>query len=181
MKQHGPWQIVGSREVHRDPWIAVQMDDVVRPDGNPGTYTVVHLKPGVSVLPMDDDGFVYLAEEFHYGVGRMTIEAVAGGIEIGETPRGAAERELREELGIRAAEWIDLGTVDPFTANVVSPTALFLARSLEFCDADCEGSELIRMVKLPLTEAVEMVLDSRITNGPSCVLVLKAERWLGRR
>lgn len=181
MKQHGPWQIVRSREVHRDPWVAVQMDDVIHPDGKPGTYTVVHLKPGVSVLPIDADGSVYLAEEFHYGVSRTTIEAVAGGMETGETPLYAAQRELREELGIQADEWIDLGTVDPFTANVVSPTSLFLARSLAFTAADREGSEQITMVRLPLAEAVAMVLDSRITNGPSCVLILKAERWLERQ
>jgi len=98
MKQHGPWHIVESHEVYRDPWIAVRKDDVIRPDGKPGTHSVVTLKPGVTVLAIDEEVNVYLTEEFHYGVGRITIEAVSGGTEIDELPLDTAKRELQEEL-----------------------------------------------------------------------------------
>jgi hypothetical protein len=84
VKRHGPWQIIESHEVYRDPWVAVRRDNVIRPDGKPGTHSVVMLKPGVTVLAIDDETNVYLTEEFHYGVGRITIEAVSGGIEPGE-------------------------------------------------------------------------------------------------
>ena len=175
MTQHGPWQILESHEVYRDSWIAVRQDDVVRPDGKPGTHSVVTIKPGVTVLAMDDDDDnVYLTEEFHYGVGRITIEAVSGGIEADERPLETAKRELREELGIEAEEWIDLGVVDPFTASVVSPTQLYLARKLRFGDQAPEGTEQIRCVKMTLAEALQKVIDSKITHGPSCVLILKA-------
>ena len=178
MKPHGPWQIVGSREVYRDPWIEVQCDDVIRPDGRQGTHCVVRMKPGVSVLPVDDDGTVYLTDEFHYGIGRQAIEVVSGGIEPGDDPLATAQRELAEELGIQAGEWHDLGLVDPFTTIVVSPTRLFLARGLTFGQTAQEGTERIGIVQCSLAEAVEMVLDSRITHGPSCVLILKAARML---
>src|ERR1051325_7127459 len=125
MKQHGPWQIVTTREIYRDPWIDVQRDEVIRPDGRPGTHCVVHMKPGVSVLPLDDEGTVYLTDEFHYGIGRSAIEVVSGGIEPDEDPLQTAQRELQEELGITAGNWRDLGSVDPFTTIVVSPTRLY--------------------------------------------------------
>jgi ADP-ribose pyrophosphatase len=179
MKPHGPWKIVRSQVLYHDPWIALQKDDVIRPDGHPGTYCVVHLKPGVSVLALDDDGSVYMTEEFHYGVGRTTIEAVSGGIEPGEDALLTAQRELQEELGIVAAEWLDLGVLDPFTGSVVSPTRLFVGRKLRFGDHTPEGTELIHCVKVPLAEAVQMVLDCRITHAPSCVLILKAQMMLG--
>jgi ADP-ribose diphosphatase len=172
-KQHGPWQIVESREVYRDPWTRLQRDEVIRPDGQPGTYCVVNLKPGVSVLAIDDEDNVYLTEEFHYGVGRITIEAVSGGIEDGEQPLATAQRELQEELGIEAKQWTDLGTVDPFTANVVSPTQLYLARSLTFGSPNLEGTEQIRCIKLPLQQVMQMTLTGKITHAPSCVLILK--------
>src|SRR3954447_23271627 len=127
MKEHGPWKVLGSRDVHQDPWLALAVDNVIRPDGRPGTFSVVRVKPGVSVLALDGDGFVYLAEEFRYAVGRRTLEVVNGGREEGEDPLEAARRELKEELGIEASEWIDLGTVDPFTSMVLSPARLFLA------------------------------------------------------
>ncbi len=176
MKSHGPWGILESHDVYRDPWISVRKDDVIRPDGKPGTHSVVTLKPGVCVLAMDDDRNVYLTEEFHYAVGRETTEAVSGGIEPGEDALTTARRELQEEIGIEASQWTDLGFVDPFTASVVSPTQLFLARGLTFVENSPEGTELIRRVKMPLKLAVQRVIDSRVSHAPSCVLILKT--WM---
>jgi ADP-ribose pyrophosphatase len=178
-QQHGPWQIRGRKEVYRDAWIEVVRDDVVRPDGRDGTHCIVRLKPGVTVLPIDDQGTVYLTEEFHYGVGRVTVEAVSGGIDASEDAEQTARRELSEELGITAREWIDLGVCDPFTSVVVSPTRLFVARELTFGSTSPEGTERIACLKVPFDEAVKMVLDSRITHGPSCVVILKAREMLG--
>jgi ADP-ribose pyrophosphatase len=178
MKQHGPWQIRDSREVYCDPWLHVRKDDVIRPDGEAGTHCLVTVKPGVSILPVDDEMNVYLAEEFHYAIGRVNLEVVSGGREPEEDPLDTAKRELQEELGITANEWIDLGIVDPFTSLVVSPTQIFLARQIGFGRRAPEGTETIHLRKCTLADAVKKVLASEITHGPSCVLILKAERWL---
>jgi ADP-ribose pyrophosphatase len=173
MIERGPWKVVHTREIYRDPWIAVQVDDVIRPDGKPGIHSIIHLKPGVCVLALDAERNVYLTEEFHYGVGRVTIEGVSGGCEVGEEPLTTARRELREELGIVASKWSDLGIVDPFTANVVSPTRLFLAEELSFGETAHEGTELIRCVRMSMDEAMRMLAEGHITHGPTCVLLLK--------
>src|SRR4029077_4805059 len=132
MQQHGPWQIIRSREIYKDAWLEVRKDDVVRPDGAPGTHGVVLIKSGVSVLALDDGKRVYLTDEFHYGVGRRTIEVVSGGRDQDESPLEAARRELEEELGIVADEWTPLGSFDPFTTMLCAPAELFLARRLRF-------------------------------------------------
>ena len=178
MQQYGPWQIRSSHEVYRDPWIAVRRDEVIRPDGADGTHVLVWMKPGVSVLALDDDGSVYLADEFHYAIGRDSVELVSGGREPGEDPLATAQRELEEELGIRARRWTALGTVDPFTSIVLSPTSLFLAQDLEFVETAPEGTEQIRCVKMTIADAVERVLDGRITHGPSCIAILRTERLI---
>jgi ADP-ribose pyrophosphatase len=178
MKQHGPWQIVHEELVYADPWIRVRKDDVIRPDGRPGIHTVINLKPGVSVLALDEERNAYLTEEFHYGVGRVTLEVVSGGCEATEDPLCSAQRELQEELGIIADQWDDLGICDPFTANVVSPTRLYLARRLQFGSTAPEGTEQIRCVKMPFDEVVAWVMESRITHAPSCLAILKAARVL---
>lgn len=159
----------------------VQRDEVVRPDGQPGTYAVVHIKPGVCVLAMDGERNVYLTKEFHYAVGEMTIECVSGGRDDEEPALTAARRELREELGIEAEDWLDLGRLDPFTASVLSPTQLYLARDLCFVDAAPEGTELIQQVKVSMEDAVEMVMKNQITHAPSMTLILKAARVLEGR
>lgn len=180
MRQHGPWQIVESNEKYKDPWVTLTRDEVIRPDGEPGSYVVVNLKPGVCVVAIDAEENVYLTREFHYGVGRVTIEAVSGGIESGEDPLLCAMRELQEEIGVEAAEWTDLGSTDPFTANVVSPTKMYLARDLKFVETAPEGTEQIECVKFAFEQVVQMVMDGEITHSPSCVTILKAARILGR-
>jgi ADP-ribose pyrophosphatase len=180
VQPHGPWQILRSNDIYRDPWIEVRCDDVIRPDGREGTHVVVQMKPGVCVVALDEEGFVHLTGEFHYGIGRDSIEGVSGGIEPGEVALETAQRELEEELGLKAARWTELGTVDPFTTIVVSPTQLFLAEGLSGSLPRPEGTELIRCIRLPLAEAVQLVLDSRITHGPTCVLLLKVHHRLSR-
>lgn len=169
---YGPWTITQQRKIYRDPWVGLRRDEVIRPDGNPGTYCVVDVKPGVCVLAIDDHGDAHLTEEFHYGVGRVTLEAVSGGIEQDEEPLRCAERELREELGILAGVWQMLGIIDPLTANVVSPTHLFLATSLVFGTAEQESGEVIRHIRLPMGEVIRKVMDGEITHAPSCVAIL---------
>jgi len=177
-RKHGPWLIKKTVRKYKNPWIEVSEDQVIRPDGKSGIFGVVKMKPGISVLPLDNNGFVYLTEEFHYAIGQNSIEVVSGAIENNEKPLNAAKRELKEELGIEAEEWIDLGLINPFTTVIKSPAYLFLARKLKFTQANPEGTEVIKLIKVKLNKAVEMVMDSEITHGPSCALILKANEYL---
>jgi ADP-ribose pyrophosphatase len=176
MHEYGPWKVLGSKQVYRDPWIEVQVDDVIRPDGRPGTHSIIRIKSGATVIALDETQHVYLTEEFHYGVGRVTIEGVSGGNEPPEDSLATARRELQEEIGIVADRWTEMGVVDPFTANVHSPTRLYLAEELRLVDATREGTETMHRLRVPLAEAVRMVWDGRITHSPTCVALLKV--WM---
>ena len=173
MRKHGPWTSHQTHEVYRDAWIDVTLDSVTRPDGKPGSYTTVRLKSGVCVIALDDKQQVHLTREFHYAVGRVTIEGVSGGIEVGESPELAAQRELAEELGLTATSWKRLGQVDPFTSAILSTVDLYLAQDLSACPTAPEGTEQIEHVVLPLSEAVELVRRSQITHAPTCVALLR--------
>lgn len=178
--KNGPWTIKETIPKYQNPWIEVKEDQVIRPDGKPGIFGVVNMKAGISVLPMDDQGFVYLTDEFHYAIEKDSIEVVSGAIDDDENPIDAAKRELEEELGILADEWTNLGEVNPFTTVIKSPAYLFLARKLTFTESNQEGTENIKLVKVRFEEAVKMVMESKITHGPSCVVILKAKGYLGR-
>ncbi len=173
MQPHGPWTIVKKHRIYQDPWVVLERDDVIRPDGLAGSYSTVQIKQGVTVIALDKENVVHLTSEFHYAVGRTTLEGVSGGIEDGESPQTSAQRELLEELGIVAQQWTSLGTVDPFTSSIRSPVQLYLAEQLSFEATQLEGTELIERVAMPLVEAVAAVMDCRITHAPSCVAILK--------
>lgn len=171
-KPHGPWGIKSTQQIYRDPFVELTLDQVIRPDGDDGQHVVVHIKPGVCVIAVDEHRNVLLTKEFHYAVGRDSIEAVSGGVEANEEPDETAKRELQEELGIEAETWKFLTTVDPFTTIMTSPTRLYLATNLSEVATAPEGTEQIQRITIPLSEAVEMVSSGQITHAPSCVAIL---------
>jgi 8-oxo-dGTP pyrophosphatase MutT (NUDIX family) len=175
-RKHGPYTIKSSECLHKDEFGEMWLDEVVRPNGEPGCYATMRMRPGVAVLALDAGGFAYLVRTFRYAVGKECVEVVQGMVDEGEQAREAARRELREELGIEAEEWTDLGLVDAVTSQVFSPAQIFLARGLTFGETEREGGEKMQAVKVKLEEAVRMVMDGEITQGTSCVLILKASR-----
>lgn len=174
VQKHGPWTIQDKTQKYQNSFIDVCEDQVLQPSGQPGIYATVTMKPGVAVLPIDSDSFVYLTQQFRYAIGKESIEVVSGAVDENEPPLEAAQREVREELGVEADEWIDLGVVDLDTSIVLCPTHLFLAKRLTFSETEREETETIETVKISFDLAVEMVMASVITHGPSCVLILKA-------
>jgi 8-oxo-dGTP pyrophosphatase MutT (NUDIX family) len=173
-QKHGPWTIQETTQKYQNSFINVHEDQVLQPDGQPGMYATVKMKSCVAILPIDSDRVVYLTRQFRYALGKESIEVVCGAIEEDEPPFEAAQREVQEELGIKAEEWIDLGVFDLDTSIVHCPVYLFLTKHLSFTQTNQEGTETIERLRMPLDEAVQMVMDSKITHAPSCVLILKA-------
>ena len=79
---------------------------------------------------------------------------------------------------MKADEWIHLGHVDPFTTIVNSPNHMFLAKHLKEGAPNPDEGEKIKVVRVTFDEALSMVEHSEITHSASCVLILKAARFL---
>lgn len=175
----GPFEVVSTRHIYTNPWITVREDKVVRPGGTQSIFGVVEMMAGSSILALTDDCQVYLAREYKYGLQNYSIETVSGGLEVGETPLETAQRELREEFGMEAREWISLGTIYPFTNVISSASYLFLALGVEVKHPPKpDPGEHIETLKLPLERVVEMVMNGEIVNGSACALILKAYYYL---
>jgi ADP-ribose pyrophosphatase len=175
---HNPIRRTDSRWVYEGNLIRVRQDTVVQPKGSLCTYEYAEIKPGVSVLAMHENGDVALVREWKYALERPSLEVVSGGVERGEDPFVAAQRELREEAGLEAREWIPMGRVDPFTTMLVCPTALYIARDLTSVEHEREEGEVMEVVRLSLREAVDLVMRSEITHASSCALILKTAEWV---
>lgn len=174
----GPYTILHSRPIYENPWIKVREDRVGHRSGREAVFGVVTMKPGVTVLPLADNGDVHLVREFKYALGDYSLEAISGALESGESPEQAGMRELAEECHLTATEWVDLGLIHPFTTIIHSPNYLFLARGLSRDRKVREREEDLEVVTLPLEDAYYAVLRGQITHGASCALILKARLYL---
>jgi 8-oxo-dGTP pyrophosphatase MutT (NUDIX family) len=162
-----PWRTLSSRLVYDNPWISVREDEVVRPDGEPGIYGVVHYKNvAIGVLAIEEE-HVYLVGQYRYPLERYSWEIPEGGCPEGEEPLRAAQRELREETGLEATRWRMLG--EAHLSNSVSDeyAVWFLATGLARGEARPEGTENLEVRRVPLREALGMALEGEITDALS--------------
>ncbi|MDO8507328.1 MAG: NUDIX hydrolase [bacterium] len=181
MDTNPPFKVKGTKTVYENGLLSVSSDTVVYENGPEKEFTKVTLKPGSSALAINDSGEIYLTKEFRYAINEISVEAVSGGIDKNETPLEAAKRELEEEAGLLADEWIDLGLVHPFTAAIHSPNYMFLAKNLIETEQRLEDSEIIEIIKIPLEEAVQMVMSGKIKHAATCTLILKTEKYLSSK
>ena len=173
-QKNGPWKVKHTEEKYRDDFVRFYVDEVLKPNGKPGTYATVQLKEGVAILAFDKDGKVWLTKQFRYAIGKESIEVISGGIDNGEDPLTAAKREAREELGLEGEDWEILPLFHLETSMIKGPVHLFVVRNLRCTERDQDDTEDIKGFKIPLEKAVDMVMQGAITHGPSCVLILKA-------
>lgn len=178
-KKKGPFWVLSSREIYKNPWIRVREDQVIRPNGKRGIFGIVEALPGISVIPLDKQGTCYLTKEYHYGVGKVTIETVSGGMDKKESPLKTAKRELLEETGLKSQHWVYLKSFYPFTTILYSPQYVFLALDVKKVALPSEeDKKLIKIIRIPFRRAVEMVLKGTIFHAGTAIALLKADYYL---
>jgi 8-oxo-dGTP pyrophosphatase MutT (NUDIX family) len=181
-KHSNPWQTQSSQTVYDNPWIRVREDQVIRPDGQPGIYGVVHFKNrAVGIVAIDREEHVFLVGQYRYPLERYSWEIPEGGCPEGEEPLTTAQRELQEETGLRAREWKRLGEADLSNSVSDERAIWFLATDLVQDQASPEETEILETRRVPLQQALEMIDRQEITDALSVIALLHYARWWQHR
>jgi 8-oxo-dGTP pyrophosphatase MutT (NUDIX family) len=179
-QEENPWKTLTHKVVYENPWIEISHREVVNPNGGNGIYGVVSFKNlAIGVVPVDDNLNTFLVGQYRYTLNHYSWEIPEGGGPMGEEPLETAKRELLEETGLLAEDWVWLSSIH--TSNSVTDEFghIFLARNLKQTEANPEETEDLRVVKIPLIQAVEMVEKGEITDSLSIAGLLMAARKLG--
>ena len=179
---HNPWQTLSTEVKYDTPWISVREDQVLNPGGGQGIYGVVSMKnKALGIVPIDADGNTWLVGQYRYPLNEYSWEIPMGGGLIEHDILESAQRELKEETGLTAALWTRIARLHTSNSVTDEEGFVFLAEELTQGDLEPEETEDLRLWKLPLAEAIRMVMDDRITDGITVAGLLKAERILASR
>jgi ADP-ribose pyrophosphatase len=157
--------------------LKVRRDLVRLPDGHQGVREYIRHPGAVAIVALFDDGAVLLERQFRYPHRREFIEVPAGKLDPGEPHAETARRELLEETGYLAAQWLHLGVIHTAIAYTDEAIQLYLARGLTKGERQLDHGEFLECFSVPFAEALDMIRDGRITDAKSVCALLWIERW----
>jgi 8-oxo-dGTP pyrophosphatase MutT (NUDIX family) len=178
----GPWRRLTRRSAYANPWLEVLHDEVLRPDGSPGIYGVVHLRnAAVGVVALDEDERVLLVGQYRYTLDEYSWEIPEGGVPFDEELVDGARRELREETGYEAADWRLLFRFTMSNSVTDEVGAIFLASGLTPGEAAPEPSEELAVRWVALDEAIAMIDSGELTDVMSVAALARVALDRSRR
>lgn len=169
-----------TKEVFAGKMLHAYDDTIILPNGKEATREYVKHIGAVAIVPITDAGDVVIERQYRYPVADVVTEIPAGKLDSPDEDRLlAAKRELKEETGITAEKWIDLGEYHPASAYSTEKITLYMAQGLHRGEQKLDEDEFLNIEEIPLTDLVDQVLDGTITDGKTQVALLKAAEKLG--
>ena len=165
---------VDSEEIFKGNVVHLFNDNIMLPNGKPATREVIRHVGAVAIVPMTDDGKVIVERQFRYPLNQVITEIPAGKLDSKAEDRlAAAKRELEEETGLLADEWIALGDYYPAAAYCDEIITMYLAKGLHQGTRHLDEDEFLNVVAVPLEELVADIMAGRIADGKTLAAILK--------
>ena len=171
---------ISSEDIFDGVILHVKRDQVTLPNGNQTVREVIRHIGAVCVIPVLDNGDVIVERQYRYPPDKVITEIPAGKLDSADEDRlEAIKRELREDTGYTADEWIDIGGFLPAPAYSDEYITMYLAQDLTKGDQHLDEDEFLDVYTIPLKDLVEDVMAGRISDAKTQICILKAARILG--
>lgn len=170
-----PWAIRSARTVYDNPWISVREYQVTAPTGHPALYGLVSFKNyALAILPLHEDGTVTLVGQHRFPLADHVWEIPEGGGPLGEDPLEGARRELREETGLVAADWLPVLRFQLSNSITDEQGFGYVATGLTQEESDPDETEALQIARVPFREALDLAVSGAITDSMTVAMLLRA-------
>ncbi len=171
MRRH---KTLSSKVIFESRNYRVETEDVELFSGTRTTRDIV-VHPGAAIMvPQERDGTLILVRQYRQAIKEEILEFPAGTLENNEPPIECAKRELMEEVGKAATDWIDLGVLFPAPGFCSERQFVFLARDMTPASAHKDEDELIELAPMKPSEVVAAIKSGQIKDGKTIASFYKA-------
>ena len=167
-----------SSEIKFDGKLIKVTYDIAEVNGKEAWREVVHHPGASAVVAIDEDNRIIMEKQFRYALNDYLLEIPAGKLDAGEDPLVCAKRELEEETGIIASEWISLGTIamSPGFCNEV--IHLYIAKGLSKGEIHWDEDEYVEVERYTFDELLQRIKEEKIKDSKSLSALLLAMPYL---
>ncbi len=169
---------ISTENLAQGDFLCVKRDQVRLPNGNVSQREYVTHPGAVVIVAVLANGNIVFERQFRYPLHQVFIELPAGKIDANEATLQTGQRELLEETGYVANDWVKLGEQHPCIGYSNEVIHIYLARNLVAGVSQCDEDEALEVFDLSLPEAIQLVLQGKITDSKTIVALFLAERYL---
>ncbi len=167
-----------TKELYRGRQFSFVTEDVTLPNGSRSEFAVIRHPGSTGIVPVADDGMIVMTMQYRYAVGEYMLEIPAGTLEKGESPLECARRELQEEVGFAAREFIEIADIRIIPSYSDERIHVYLAKGLTPSRLDPDEDEIIQVVRYPLERLMNFVAEGVITDGLTILSLYQARMVL---
>ena len=164
--------------IYKGKVFTIKLRDVILENGQASKRELVCHNGGAAVLPLDNEGNLYLIKQYRAPFEQEILEIPAGKLEPKEDPFLAAKRELQEETGFTAKNYTNLGEFYPTVGFCDEIIYLYMATDLSLGNQSLDEDEFVTVEKMPFETVYQMCINGQIKDGKTLVAILKAKAYL---
>ena len=158
--------------------LKMRVDTVELPDGSVSTREIIEHPGGVAVIAVDETGCVPMVTQFRKPYEKMIMELPAGKLDNGEDPLQCGIRELEEETGLKAKNFVFLGGILPSPGYAAEMLYVYLATDLYEGTVHLDEGEFLNVEKIHIDDLVDMVMNNEIQDAKTVIGILKAAKYI---